>query len=110
MLRPAGDGEKSFGELAQQLVDDAKAYAHAELDLARAMLAERARSFWISAALFGAAVLVAIGAMSALCVAIFVALATLIGPLLAGITTFLIVGAIAAGLGWLGWQKLKDAL
>ena len=30
--------------------------------------------------------------------------------LLAGILTFLLVGAIAAGLGWLGMRKLNDAL
>jgi hypothetical protein len=110
MLKPVGDGDKSFGELAGQLVDDAKAYARAELHLAKAIAADKARSFSVSAILFGAAVLVAIGAMCALCVAIFVALALVMNPLLAGLLTFLVVGAIAAGLGWLGWQKLKDAL
>jgi hypothetical protein len=30
--------------------------------------------------------------------------------LLAGILTFLLIGAIAAGLGWLGMRRLNDAL
>ena len=114
MLKPAdptppGD-ERSFGELATQLVDDAKAYARAEVDLAKAIAADKAKSFAIAAILFGAAALVAIGAVSALCVAIFVSLAALMNPLLAGLSTFLIIGAVAGGLGWLGWQKLRNAL
>jgi hypothetical protein len=30
--------------------------------------------------------------------------------LLAGFLTFVLVGAVAAGLGWLGVRKLNDAL
>ncbi|HEU5481908.1 MAG TPA: phage holin family protein [Sphingomicrobium sp.] len=115
MLKPAGDGpppggDRSFGELASQLVEDAKSYAHAEVDLAKAIAADKTRSFTVAAIFFAAAALVAIGAMCALSVAIFVSLAMLMSPVLAGLTTFVLVGAVAAGLGWLGWQKLKDAL
>jgi hypothetical protein len=115
MLKATGDGppsggDRSFGELASRLVDDAKAYAQAEIDLVKAIAADKTRSLAVSAILFGAAALVATGAMCALCVAIFATLSTLMSPILAGITTFVLVGAVAAGLGWLGWQKLKDAL
>lgn len=115
MLKPPADGpsednERSFGELASRLVDDAKAYARAEIDLAKAIAADKSRGLVVAAILFGAAFLIAIGAVSALSVAIFVALASKIGPLLGGLVTFLLIGGIAAGIGWLGWTRLKDAL
>ena len=107
---PPSGSEKSFGELAGQLVDDAKAYARAELDLAKAIAADKARSVKIAAILFAAALLVAIGGVSALSVAVFVALALVMNPVLAGLLTFILVGAIAAGLGWLAMRKLGEAL
>jgi len=112
MLKPAGDSanERSLGELASQLVDDAKAYARAEVDLAKAIAADKTKSVQVAAMLFGAALLLAIGAICALSVAIFVSLATLIGPVLSGLVTFLLVGGAAALLGWLGVNKLNEAL
>jgi hypothetical protein len=115
MLKPGGDlppsgADRSFGELASQLVDDAKAYARAEVDLAKAIAADKGKSAAVAGVLFGAALLLAAGAVSALCVAIFVAIAYHLGPLLGGLVTFVLVMAAAAGLGWFGWTKLKDAL
>ncbi|HEX2804037.1 MAG TPA: phage holin family protein [Sphingomicrobium sp.] len=115
MLKPAEDparpgGDRSFGELASQLVDDAKSYARAEVDLAKAIAAEKSKSVAVAAVLFGAATLVAIGAVCALSVAIVVSLAYYMTPLLAGLVTFLIVGAFAGAIGWVGWVKLRDAL
>jgi hypothetical protein len=108
--QPSADGDRSFGELATQLLDDAKTYARAEIDLAKAIAADKSKSLRIAAILLVLAAFVAIGALNALCVAIFVALATLIGPLLGGIVAFVLIGAVAGLLGWLGWQKLRDAL
>ena len=115
MLKPAGDGpqsggERSFGELASQLVDDAKAYARAEMDLAKAIATEKSRSLRVAAIFFAAAFIVAIGAMCALAVSIFVGLAMLMSPVLAGIVAFVLIGAVAALLGWAGAAWLKDAL
>lgn len=115
MLKPSEDlppreGGRSFGELASQLVEDGKAYARAEIDLAKAIAADKGRSAGIAAVLFGIALLLAIGAVSALCVAIFVSLAYVMSPMLAGISTFVIVGVIAGAFGWFGYQKLRDAL
>jgi hypothetical protein len=115
MLKPASDlpptgGERSFGELASQLVDDAKAYARAEVNLAKAIAADKGKSAAVAAVFFGAAFLVAIGAVCGLSIAIFVAFAYLMSPLLAGLVTFFIFAAVAGGLCWLGWQKLRDAL
>ena len=52
----------------------------------------------------------AIGAVTALCVAIFIALALVMNALLAGLLAFLLVGAAAAGLAWLGMRNLSDSL
>lgn len=115
MLKPAGDGphpggERSFGELASQLVDDAKAYARAEVDLAKAIAAEKSRSARTAAIFFGAALLVAIGAMTALSVAIVAGLATLMSPVLAGIVAFVLIGAVAGLLAWAGAARIKEML
>lgn len=107
-LPPKAD--RSFGELANQLIDDAKAYGRAELDLAKAVAADKSRSLLVAAVLFAVATIFAIAATSALCVAIFATLATHMSALLAGLLTFVLVGGIAAGIGWLGWQKLREAL
>src|SRR5919112_3298322 len=111
MLKPADDvpprgGGRSLGELATQLVDDAKAYARAEIDFAKAVAADKTKSLGVAGLLFGVALLLAIGAVSALCVAIFVSLAYLMPAWLAGLLTFFLVSAVAGGIGWLGWQKL----
>ncbi len=115
MLKPAedvppGGSDRSLGELATQLVDDAKAYARAEFDFAKAVAADKTKGLALAGILFGVALLLAIGAISALCVAIFVSLAYLMPTWLAGLLTFFIVSAVAGAIGWLGWQKLQDAL
>jgi len=112
MLKPAADGRDgpSFGELATRLVEDGKAYARAEIDLAKAIAADKTRTVRLAAILFGVAVLFAIGAMTAVAIALFVTLAAAIGPVLAGLVTFLVLGGIAGGLAWLGVNKLNEAL
>ena len=115
MLKPAEDvpprgSDRSLGELATQLVDDAKAYARAEVDLIKAIAVDKTKSFAVAGILFTAALILAIGAMSALCVAIFVSLAYLMPAWAAGLLTFFIVSAVAGVVGWFGWQKLQDGL
>jgi hypothetical protein len=107
---PPPGGDKSFGDLAGQLVDDAKAYARAEIDLAKAIAADKSRSLKVAAILFAAALLAAIAAVTALAVALFVALSLVMNVVLAGLLTFILVGAIAGGLGWLAVRRLSEAL
>jgi hypothetical protein len=115
MLKATGEGpppggDRSLGELATQLVEDAKTYARAEVDLAKAIASEKTKSLKVAAIWLGAALLVAIGAMTALSVAIFVGLAMIMSPMLAGIVAFVLIGAVAALLAWAGAAKLRDAL
>lgn len=99
--------ERPIGEIVTDLVDEGKAYAKAELDYAKALATAKAKALRAPAILLVAAAFVAMGALNALCVAIFVALATLMSPLIAGIVAFVLIGAVAAGLGWAGVEKLR---
>ena len=111
MLKPAdtppGGNDRPIGELVSQLVDDGKAYAQAEIDLVKAIAADKAADARTAAILLGLALLIALGAVVALCVGIVLALATFTGPLLGGVLAFILIGAVAGLLGWLGAQKIR---
>lgn len=113
MLKPADpappDNERAIGDIVSDLVDDAKAYAQAELDLAKAIAADKARGLKIGAILLVAALVVAFGAITALSVGMFALLATFLGPLLGGIVAFLLIGAVAGLLAWAGIARVRDS-
>ena len=114
MLKPAdtppSGNDRPIGELVSQLVDDGKAYAQAEIDLVKAIAADKAADARTAAILLGLALLIAFGAIVALCVGIVLALAAVMAPLLAGIVAFIVIGGVAGILGWLGAQKIRAAL
>ncbi len=104
------DGERPIGELVHQLVEEGKAYAQAELGVAKAIASAKAAALQVPAILFGAALLLLQAAVTVLAVAVFLALLPLMGPVFAGLLAFLIFAGIAAGLGWLAVQKIKRDL
>jgi uncharacterized membrane protein YqjE len=113
MLKPADPTpppERPIGELVHELVEEGKAYARAELDLAKAIAATKARALALPAALFGVALILALAAVTALAVGVVIALAKFLGPLLAGIVVLLIFAAMAGGLAWWGIERAKRAL
>jgi Putative Actinobacterial Holin-X, holin superfamily III len=112
MLKPADPPppERPVGELVHELIDEGKAYARAEIDLAKAIAAAKGKALVLPAALFGAAFICALAAITALAVGIVMALAAFIGPLAAGFAGMLIFAAIAGGLGWYGYQRLRRDL
>ena len=99
-----------MGELVHQLVEDGKAYAKAELGVVTATASAKAAAFKLPAILFGAALLSLLAAIVGLAVGVCLALAELIGPLLAGLSTLLLFAAVAGGLAWLGVNKLREGL
>jgi hypothetical protein len=115
MLKPAnepmqgGDEERPIGEIVSQLVDEGKAYAKAELDLARAQAEAKVAQYKVPAILLGAALLLALAALTALAVTMVLSLATLVGPLAGGLIAVAATGGAAYGLYWLAMQKLKAA-
>ena len=117
MLKPPGqDGgpppqdEQPVGELVHQLVEDGKAYARAELDVAKAIASAKAAALKLPAMLFGAALLFVIAAVVVMALAIFQALSWWLGTLFGGLLAFLIFAGLAGALGWFGVKKLREGL
>ena len=114
MLKPADPGsarpERPVGELVHELIEEGKAYARAEIDLAKAIAEAKARALVLPAALFATAFVLALAAVTALALGVVLALAKFIGPLLAGIVGLIVFAAIAGGLGWYGAERLKRDL
>jgi len=115
MLKPADqppppDNERPVGELVHQLVEEGKAYASAEIGLAKAIALAKARALAWPAGLFLAALIVVQSAVTILAVGIFMALLRPIGPILAAIVASLIFWAIAGALAWYGLERLKRDL
>ncbi|MCL6697558.1 phage holin family protein [Sphingomonas sp. NSE70-1] len=95
--------ERPIGELFGQLIDEGKAYAKAELGLAKATAEAKADAAKKPALLAGAALLFLIAGVVVLCMTLALALATLVGPLAGGLIAALVTFGIA---GWLGlWAK-----
>ena len=113
MLKPANEpmqepgDERPIGEVVHQLIDEGKAYAKAEVDLAKAQALARAAEFKLPAILLFSALLFAQAAVTVLAVTVALALAPLIGPLGGGLIAVLLAAGAAALLAWLGMQKLK---
>ena len=114
MLKPVDPGprnaERPVGELVHELIEDGKAYARAEIDLARAIAAAKGKALALPAGLFAAALFIGMAALNALAFGVVLALARFIGPLAAGFIGMLIFAAIAGGCAWFGYQRLRQDL
>lgn len=114
MLKPVDPGplppERPIGELVHELIENGKAYARAEIGLAKAIAAAKGKALAIPAALFALAFIMALAAVTALAVGVVIALETFIGPLAAGFLAMLIFTALAGLLGWYGYQRLRRDL
>jgi hypothetical protein len=100
--------ERPIGEIVSDLVEDGKAYARAELTVAKAIAQSKVQALKAPVILLVSAVFIGMAALNALAVAIFVTLDSVMSHLVAGIVTFVLIGGIAALLGWLGIKKLRD--
>ena len=98
--------EPPIGELFGQLIDEGKAYAKAELGLAKATAEAKADAAKKPALLAGAALLFLIAGVVVLCMTLATALAPLIGPLAGGLVAALVAFAIAGGLGLWARQEI----
>ena len=105
-----GDNDRPVGELVHELIEDGKAYARAELAVAKSIATAKANALKLPAILFGVAFLFTLAAFVALVVGIANGLATLIGPLAGGVVACVLFAAVAGGLGWYGVKRLKEDL
>ena len=114
MLKPVDPGplppERSIGELVHELIENAKAYARAEIGLGKAIAKAKGKALAIPAALFILAFVCALAAVTALAVGVVIALETFVGPLAAGFVGMLLFAAVAGLLGWTGYQRLRRDL
>jgi hypothetical protein len=114
MLKPVDPGppppERPVGELVHELIENGKAYARAEIGLAKAIAAAKGKAVAVPAALFGVAFVCLLAAVTALAIGVVLALETYIGPLAAGFVGTLIFAAVAGLLGWYGYQRLRRDL
>jgi hypothetical protein len=114
MLKPADPSnqppERPIGELVQELVDEGKAYARAELDVAKAIATAKAKALILPAGLFGAAFFLGQAAIFAIALGVFMELFAFLDPLIAGLIAFVLFAALAGGLGWYAVQRLKRDL
>ena len=103
--------DRPIGEVVGQLIDDGKAYAKSEIDLARLralMFAERYRAAAILAA---AAAAVGLAALIALTMTAVLTLAGLLGPLGGGLLATALIAALAAALAYMAkarWDRGDD--
>lgn len=102
--------ERPVGELVNQLIEEGKEYARAEIGLVKAIAATKAKALALPAILLGAALICALAAITAVAVGVVLALAKFIGPLAAGFIGLLVFAGIAGGLGWYGAERLKREL
>jgi hypothetical protein len=86
---------KSIGDLFGQLIDDGKAYAKAELGLAKVTVEAKAEGAKKPALLGAAALLFLIAGVIVLSMTLALALATLVGPLAGGLIAALVTFSIA---------------
>ena len=107
---PGGDHERPLGELVQELVDEGKAYARAELDVVKAIAAAKGKALVIPAMLFGIAFVLSLAAVTALAAGLVMALAKFVGPLAGGFLGLLIFAVMAGGCGWYGYVRLRRDL
>ena len=114
MLKPVDPGppppERPIGELVQELIEEGKGYARAEIGLLKAIASTKAKALALPAALFCIAFILALAAVTALAVGVVLELAKLIGPLLAGVAGLIIFAAIAGLLGWIGAERVRRVL
>ena len=112
MLKPADQQppERPVGDLVHDLIEDGKAYARAEMGVAKAIATAKAKALALPAGLFGAAFALVQAAITALAVGVFAALYWVFGPIGAGIAALLLFSALAGGLAWYAVQRLKRDL
>jgi hypothetical protein len=114
MLKPADPAsepqERPVGELVHELIEEGKAYARAEIGLAKAIATAKGKALAWPAGLFLAALIVVQSAITALAVGVVLALERFIGPFAAGFVGMLIFMVLAGLIGWYGYQRLRRDL
>src|SRR5919107_2303286 len=108
-LRPATDGDKSLGELVQDLSQQTSTLIRQEMRLAQAELTEKGRHAGKGAGMFGGAGVVALYGVGALVAAAILGLATVLEPWIAAAAIGLLLLLVAGILALTGKKELDEA-
>jgi hypothetical protein len=101
--------KRPVAELFTRLLDDGRAYAKAEFDLARVKTEEAASDYKRAAILAGAGAAFGTAAVICLCLTLVLAFAKYLGPIAGGIVATLLVGAISGGLLFWAAREFNEA-
>jgi hypothetical protein len=115
MLQPADfggepDEGRPISELLSQLVEDGKAYAEAEFNVAKAVAAEKVEGVKVPLLLGLFALLFLQAGVVLLGMTVYLTLVSRMGPFGAGLIATVLFIAIAGGLGWYAAKRVRDLL
>lgn len=100
-------GDEGLGTVVSRVVDDAKAYAQAEVTLWKTVASTRGSQAGIAAGLAVGAVVIAVSAVTALLVGAILSLRPIIGPAWATLLVVVVAFAIAGVLGKMALTGFK---
>ena len=103
------ENDTGLGTLLGELIRDARAWASAEVDYYKVLVADRLTDVKLAVALGIAAIVLANAALIALLVGLIIALMTLVGPLLATIVVIGVTLAVAALMGRMAMRFMRLA-
>ena len=98
--------DNNIGDLVGRLVEDGKAFARAEVNLAKAIARHRAEKAKSGGILLGAGIALLLAGFIGLMVGLVMGLAPIIGPVLAGLAIFVVTGILGFLLIRAGAKKL----
>lgn len=110
-VRDQDEEKQGVSTLIGRLVEDGKAYAHAEVAYFKALAGERMRAAKTGMVFLVAGLILLHGALIALFVGAVLSLATLVGPFWSMIIVVLVAaaaGGILAKIGLSHFQRVKD--
>lgn len=109
---PGGEApqERPIGDLVQQLVDDGKAYATAEIGVVQATLKAKGKALILPTSLFAVAFALVLAGITGLALGVFFELYRAMDPILAGVLALILFAGIAGGLVWYAVRRLKQIL
>ena len=88
---PLGGGDRSIGDSIAQVIDDARVYAQAEIDLLKVRAGAEVNRYRKAAALGGAAAALALAAVVAFAMTLVIGFARLLGPFGGGAAAVLLL-------------------
>lgn len=105
---PLGDDDRSVGEMIGRVLDDGRAYAEAEVELAKVRVQAEVNRYRKAALLGGAGAALALAALVAFAMTLVIGFARLLGPFGGGAAAVLLLALGAFALFSLARASIED--